>query len=68
MKEYGLSPDQWRALTRVQRKTLFYHRIMENHYMATQHEKAQLEMEREQRKQKIAQQLPRQVFPRRRLR
>lgn len=32
MKAFNLSPQKWGELSRTDKKTLYYHRVMENHY------------------------------------
>ena len=66
MKDFHLSPTEWRQLPRLDRKILIYSRIMEQHYLDTVHEEQKRKMDAERRQRDFVSNLPKQVLPRRR--
>lgn len=66
MKDFKLSPLEWRRLSRFEKRALLYHRIVEQYYIDKYHEKLQKEREREQRQRDVMGKMPRLQIPRRR--
>ena len=61
IKEFKISPFEWKRLSRFDQKVLMYQRVMEEHYMDTHSEKQAKEHEKEQNRQKFLDRLPKQV-------
>jgi vacuolar-type H+-ATPase subunit B/Vma2 len=66
MKDFRIGPEEWRRLSRFEKRALHYHRIMEQYYMDKHYEKIRKEQEREQKKRELINKLPRVQMPRRR--
>jgi len=66
MKEFRLSPAQWRRLSSFDRKMLYYHRLMEEHYMDSSRERAEREADAQRRQRDMMKNMPRQAIPHRR--
>jgi hypothetical protein len=66
MKDFRLSPAEWRRLTRFEKRALHYHRVMEQYYIEKHYEQMKKEREREQKKQEFMSKLPKVQMPRRR--
>jgi len=60
MKEFHISPRQWKQTTKTDKKILQYYRIMENHYMELSFDKPKRDIEKENDKQKLLASLPKQ--------
>jgi len=64
IKELGISVKEFSGLSKIDKKTLFYFRIMENYYIAEAHKKQIKKAKQEQlaaeNKQKMMANLPRQ--------
>ena len=65
MKEYHMTPFEWRRLSRLDRKILIYTRVMEQHFMDTMHEDHERKRELERERQKLMDNMPKQMIPRR---
>ncbi len=65
MKEFRLDPASWNSLSRLDKKILHYHRIMEGHYMDQISEKQDRETKMTQQKQEFLNKLPQQMPKRR---
>ena len=65
MKEFRLAPHEWRGLSRIDRKTLQYSRVMEEFYMDQHHKKLKKKNEAEAGRQKFLASLPKQSIGRR---
>lgn len=59
MKAYGMAPGQWRRLSPIDRKILFYTRIMENHYESLPIDKIKRERKMEAAGQQLMTKMPR---------
>ncbi len=59
MKEFHLSPFEWRALSRFDRLLLMYQGVMERYYKVRAMKKQQEEAEAEQRRRNFLSTLPR---------
>jgi vacuolar-type H+-ATPase subunit B/Vma2 len=66
MKDFHLSPLEWRQLSRFERRALHYHRVMEQYYIDKHYEEIRKDQERERKKQELLNKLPRVQMPRRR--
>lgn len=66
MKDFRLGPEEWRRLSRFEKRALHYFRVMEQYYIDKHYEKLRKEQEREQKKQELMQKLPKVQMPRRR--
>jgi len=66
MKDFNLSPAEWRRLPRLDKKTLTYSRMMEQHYMDCVYEDQERKREQEKRQKDMMDNMPKQVIPRRR--
>ena len=51
IKDLGLGVREWRRLSRIDKKALFYFRVLENYYISEAHKKQKKKAEQE-RKQK----------------
>ena len=65
MKDYHLSPREWRRLSSFDQKVLIYTRMMEQHYQDVLMEEAEPKREREQRQKDMMSNMPKQIMPRR---
>ena len=54
-----MTPSQWHNLSRLDKKLLHYHRVMESYYMDEMHEEGK--REREDEKRKFMDKLPTQI-------
>ena len=66
MKDFRISPLEWRQLSRFERRALHYHRVMEQYYLDKHYERLRKEQEREQKKRELMSKMPRVQMPRRR--
>jgi vacuolar-type H+-ATPase subunit B/Vma2 len=66
MKDFRLGPEEWRRLSRFEKRALHYFRVMEQYYIDKHYEKLRKEQEREQKKRELINKLPRVQMPRRR--
>ena len=56
-----MTPSEWHDLSRIDKKVLHYHRVMEGHYLDKMQESRRREQEREDERRKFMDRLPRQV-------
>ena len=61
MKEFNMTSFQWHNLSRLDKKLLHYHRVMESHYLDQMHEEGKREREREEERRKFMYKLPTQI-------
>lgn len=66
MKEYRLSPSQWRRLSNLDKKILIYARVMEQHYLDCVYEDQERKRDQEKRQKEMMANMPKQVLPKRR--
>ena len=64
LKDYHLSPSQWRRLSRFDKKVLTYARIMEQHYQDTFLEEAERKRDVEKRQREMMNNMPKQILSR----
>ena len=61
MKEFQLTPAEWRGLSRIDRLALHYHRVMESHYLDRMQEEGKRERERDEARRRLMDTLPKQI-------
>jgi len=66
MKEFNLSPAEWRRLSRLDKKILIYSRVMEQHYIDCIHEEHNRKLEQERKRREMMDRMPKLAIPRRR--
>jgi hypothetical protein len=58
MKEFKITPEKWSNLSRIDRKVLYYYRVMESYYIEQVNEKHSKDLKKEQMKQEFLNKLP----------
>jgi hypothetical protein len=58
MKEFRIGPEEWRRLSRFDKRCLHYHRVMEQYYIDKHHAELRKEQERERKKQELMSRMP----------
>ena len=53
MREFGLSPGEWSALSNVDKKVLHWFRVMENHYYDIERQKSEQKAKLDETKKKL---------------
>jgi hypothetical protein len=66
MKDFRISPEEWRRLGRFEKRALHYHRVMEQYYMEKHYETIRKDQEREKKSRELMSKLPMVQMPRRR--
>ncbi|MBN2568126.1 MAG: hypothetical protein JXB42_01715 [Deltaproteobacteria bacterium] len=65
MKDFGMTPGQWKNLSRFDKRLLHYHRVMEGYYFGEMTERAERDAGRDRERQEFLNSLPKQRIPRR---
>jgi len=60
MKDFGLSPKSWAALSRIDKKILYYYRLMDNYYTVLSNEKQLSDLKTKQTNSSFMSKRPRQ--------
>ena len=56
-----MTPSEWHSLSRIDKKVLHYHRVMEGHYLDKMTETRERDAEREKERRKFMDRLPKQM-------
>lgn len=65
MKEFNLTPAQWRSMPGLDRRILMYHRVMESHYISEADEEMKRDIERTRDTDRVMSKMPQQQRSRR---
>jgi len=57
MRHFRMAPDEWKRLSRIDRRVLHYQLVMENHYQATAYEKQKHEMDKKRKESEAKQRM-----------